>query len=62
MLTTFNDDSDLLNKVLTGHESWMHSYGIETKAQLIQMEDWKKQIKFGQMWTFWSVFSSILIV
>ena len=32
MLTTFNDDSDLLKKVITGGESWMYGYDIETKA------------------------------
>ena len=38
MLTTFNDDPDLLKKNTTGDESWMHGYDIETKAQLSQ---WK---------------------
>ena len=32
MLTTFNDDSDLLKKVITGDESWVYGYDIETKA------------------------------
>ena len=34
MLTTFNDDPDLLKKVITGDETWLYSYGyyIETKA------------------------------
>ena len=32
MLTTFNDDSDLLTKVITGGESSMYGYDIETKA------------------------------
>ena len=31
MLTTFNPD--LLKKVITGDESWMYGYDIETKAQ-----------------------------
>ena len=33
MLTTFNDDPDLLEKVITGDESWLYGYDIETKAQ-----------------------------
>ena len=33
MLTTFNDDLDLLKKVITGDESWVYGYDIETKAQ-----------------------------
>ena len=28
MLTTFNDDPDLLEKVITGDESWMYGYHI----------------------------------
>ena len=32
-LTTFNDDPDLLKKVITGNESWVYGYDIETKAQ-----------------------------
>ena len=31
MFTTFNDDSDLLKKVITGDKSWLYRYGIETK-------------------------------
>ena len=38
MLTTFNDDLHMLTKVITGHESWMYGYDIETKPQLTQ---WK---------------------
>ena len=30
MLMTFNDDPDLLKKVITGDESWVYDY-IETK-------------------------------
>ena len=33
MLTTFNDDLDLLKKVLTGDESWVYGYDIKIKAQ-----------------------------
>ena len=36
MLTEFNDDSDLLKKVITGNESWEYGYDIETKAQSLQ--------------------------
>ena len=32
MLPTFNDDPDLLKKVITGDESWLYEYDIETKA------------------------------
>ena len=32
MLTTFNDDPDLLKKVITGDESLVFGYDIETKA------------------------------
>ena len=39
MLTTFNDDPDLLKKVITGDESWVYAYDIETKAQSSQ---WKR--------------------
>ena len=40
MLATFNDNLDLLRKVLTGDESWVYSYGygIETKAQSYQLK------------------------
>ena len=33
MLTTFNDDKDLLNKVITGDESWVYGYDIKTEDQ-----------------------------
>ena len=39
MLTAFNDDSDLLKKVITGDESWVYRYDIEIKAQSSQ---WKR--------------------
>ena len=32
MLTTFNDDPDLLKKVISGDELWLYGYDIETKA------------------------------
>ena len=34
MLTTFNNDPDLLKRVITTDESWVYGYDIETKAQL----------------------------
>ena len=54
MLKMFSNNPDLLQKVITGDESWVYSYGIETKAQSSQ---WKrpeeprpkKHVKFGQM-------------
>ena len=42
MLTKFNDDSDLLKKVITGDESWVYRYDIETKVQSCQ---WKRPEK-----------------
>ena len=39
MLTTLNDDPDLLKKVITGDQSWVYGYDIETKAQSSQ---WKR--------------------
>ena len=39
MLMTFNDDLDLLKKVITADESWVYGYDIETKAQSSQ---WKR--------------------
>ena len=38
-LTTFNDDPDLLKKIITGEESWVYGYDIATKAQSSQ---WKR--------------------
>ena len=32
MFTTLNDYADLLKKVITGDESWVYGYDIETKA------------------------------
>ena len=40
MLTMFNDDSDLLKKIITSDdESWVYGYDIESKAPLSQ---WKR--------------------
>ena len=36
MLTTLNDDPDLLKKVITGDKLWVYGFDIETKAKLIQ--------------------------
>ena len=38
MFTTFSEDSDLIKKVITGDDSWVYGYDIETKNQLSQ---WK---------------------
>ena len=37
--TTFNDDPELFKNVMTGDESWVYGYGIQTKAQPFQ---WKR--------------------
>ena len=39
MLTTINDDPDLLKKLITADESWMYDYDSETKGQSSQ---WKR--------------------
>ena len=36
MITTFNDDTDLLEKVITDDDSWLYCCNIETKIQLSQ--------------------------
>ena len=38
ILTTFNNDPDLIKKIITVDESWLYGYDIETKAQSSQ---WK---------------------
>ena len=38
-MTIFNDDPDLLKKVIAGYESWGYGYDIEIKAQTFQ---WKR--------------------
>ena len=35
----FNDDRDLLKKVITGDKSWVYGYDIETEVQSSQ---WKR--------------------
>ena len=39
MLTTFNDDPDLLKKFISDNESWVYGYDIDTKAQIFH---WKR--------------------
>ena len=39
MSITFNDDTDLLKKVIAGDELWVFGYDIETKSQSSQ---WKR--------------------
>ena len=34
MLSTFYEDSDFLKKFITGDESWVYGYDVETKGQL----------------------------
>ena len=38
MLTTFNNDPNLLKKVIANDESWVYGYDIETKAS----SQWKR--------------------
>ena len=52
MLMTFNDDPDLLKKVITGDELWVYGFDIATKAQspngIVQRSQGrKKHVKFG---------------
>ena len=44
MLKTFNDDLDLLKMVITGDESWMRGYDIETKIQSSQWRSLEEPI------------------
>ena len=55
MLTMFNENPELLKKGITGDELWVYGYDIEINAT--KSQDWKKNIKFGQMLSFFSVFS-----
>lgn len=36
LLNEINDDSNLLQSVITSDESWVYGYGIQTKAQSFQ--------------------------
>ena len=54
MLMTFNDDPDLLKKVIAGSESWLYGYDIAIKAKLLywkrpEKPRSKKHMKFVQM-------------
>ena len=49
MLTTFNDDLDLLQKILTGDKSWVCGYDIETKSAYIPMEASRRPKKARQL-------------
>ena len=58
MLMMLNDDPDLLKKVITGDESWIYGYDIETKGQSSQ---WKRPeelrpIKAPKVWSNVKVF------
>ena len=55
MLTTFNDDPDLLKKVITGYESCEYDGSIQKR------QNRKKHVKFGQMCMFRSLLSSIVM-
>ena len=47
MLPTFNDEPDLHKEVITGDESWVYDYDIESKNQPWQRKaigDTKKRI------------------
>ena len=59
MLTTFNDYPDLLKKVITGDESWMYGYDIETKAQ---SSPWKRleQARPKKAYTIGPIFKHII--
>ena len=49
MLTTFNKNSDLFKKVITGDESWVYGCDIETKAQSFRfatIEEIKEKSKY----------------
>ena len=49
MLATFNGDSDLFKKVITGDESWMYGYDIESKGKKNVWCDWgdKRKLETG---------------
>ena len=42
MLTTFNDDTYLLKKVITGDQSWLYGYETENKDQSSQRKRTKE--------------------
>ena len=43
MLNDVKDDPDLLKKVITGDESWVYGYDVETKAQSSQWKHTESQ-------------------
>lgn len=54
MLADVADDPDLLKRVITGDETWVYGYDVETKAQSSQWQFSgeprpKKHVKSGQM-------------
>ena len=51
MLTTFNEDPDLLKKVTSGDESWLYSYGYDknSNGSIQKSQNRKKHIKIGHM-------------
>ena len=64
MLTTFNDDTDLLKKVITGDTHGWISMTLRQKPNypnksVEKSQDGKTHAKFGQMWRFCSLFASI---
>lgn len=42
MLNDVNDDPDLLKRVITGDETWVYGYDVETKAQSSQWKQLRK--------------------
>ena len=54
MINRSKNDPDLLNRVITGDESWVYGYDTETKAQSSQWKSPgspqpKKRDKVGRM-------------
>ena len=57
-ITSLIDVPDLLKKVITGNESWVYGYDIETihpNWNVPKIQDRKKHAKSGQMWRFCSL-------
>ena len=59
---SFNDDPDLLNKVLTGDESCVKPKPNHPDGSVQKNLDRKKHVEFGQMRSFCSLFASIAIM
>jgi len=54
LLDSVRDEPNLLQKVITGDESWVYGYDVDTKAQSSQCKlpyepRPKKHAKFGRM-------------